>query len=481
MEANEYKMVQEDMLSQLDSIKATLLKKVGVIAVGIGVKERRGEFTEEISIRVFVDAKRPLKDIAPEDVIPPIIEGFKTDVILPYVIQEDAFVEREDTHDYRPIKGGIAIGSKINPSPYGGTLGWFGKLADNTPILLTNKHVLYDSTLAINTTKVKVGQHTYSSCCCCDCGVIGESIIGIKNATVDCAIAKINSSETPNLVITNGATSQTLRVRATAAAVVNGVVRKIGARSGFTTGKVVHIGDAAVAPTDPAGGAIAVQPDQIIIIPDPTETYEIENGKKAFSNSGDSGSIVLDANNDIVGLNWGGIANSNSVRLSIANNISNVLSALSTNGFPITLSASPPGGGDRRTVSKPIQTLDENASILNSLPSEWRSLVQYHRREVLTLINHNRAVKVVWHRHQGPAFTVHFMNSAKDDDYKIPSTVKDISLQTLLIRMGAVLKENGSDALREDINQYGLDIINHAENMDSVLAIINKFKTAALA
>lgn len=474
-------MVQEDMLSQLDSIKATLLKKVGVIAVGIGVKERRGEFTEEISIRVFVDAKRPLKDIAPEDVIPPIIEGFKTDVILPYVIQEDAFVEREDTHDYRPIKGGIAIGSKINPSPYGGTLGWFGKLADNTPILLTNKHVLYDSTLAINTTKVKVGQHTYSSCCCCDCGVIGESIIGIKNATVDCAIAKINSSETPNLVITNGATSQTLRVRATAAAVVNGVVRKIGARSGFTTGKVVHIGDAAVAPTDPAGGAIAVQPDQIIIIPDPTETYEIENGKKAFSNSGDSGSIVLDANNDIVGLNWGGIANSNSVRLSIANNISNVLSALSTNGFPITLSASPPGGGDRRTVSKPIQTLDENASILNSLPSEWRSLVQYHRREVLTLINHNRAVKVVWHRHQGPAFTVHFMNSAKDDDYKIPSTVKDISLQTLLIRMGAVLKENGSDALREDINQYGLDIINHAENMDSVLAIINKFKTAALA
>ena len=138
MEANEYKMVQEDMLSQLDSIKATLLKKAGVIAVGIGVKERRGEFTEEISIRVFVGAKRPLKDIAPEDVIPPVIEGFKTDVILPYVIQEEAFVEREDTHDYRPIKGGIAIGSEINPSPYGGTLGWFGKLADNTPILLTN-------------------------------------------------------------------------------------------------------------------------------------------------------------------------------------------------------------------------------------------------------------------------------------------------------------------------------------------------------
>ena len=480
MEANEYKMVQEDMLSQLDSIKATLLKKAGVIAVGIGVKERRGEFTEEISIRVFVDAKRPLQDIAPEDVIPPVIEGFKTDVILPYVIQEDAFVEREDKNDYRPIKGGIAIGSEINKNPYGGTLGWFGKLADNTPILLTNKHVLYDSTLTINTTKVKVGQHTYSSCCCCDCGVIGESIIGIKSDTVDCAIAKINSSETPNLVITNGATSQTLRVRATAAAVVNGVVRKIGARSGFTTGKVVHIGDTAVA-TDPAGGAIEIQSDQIIIIPDPTETYEIENGKKAFSNSGDSGSIVLDANNDIVGLNWGGIPDSNSVRLSIANHISNVLSALSTNGFPITLSASPPGGGDRRTVSKHIPIVDENASILNSLPLEWRSLVQYHRREVLTLINHNRAVKVVWHRHQGPAFTVHFMNSAKDEDYKIPPTVKGISLQTLLIKMGAALKENGSDALREDINQYGLDIINHAENVDSVPALINKFKTAALA
>ena len=481
MEANEYKMVQEDMLSQLDSIKATLLKKAGVIAVGIGVKERRGEFTEEISIRVFVDAKRPLQDIAPEDVIPPFIEGFRTDVILPYVIQEEAFVEREDINDYRPIKGGIAIGSETNSNPYGGTLGWFGKLADNTPILLTNKHVLYDSTLAVNTTKVKVGQHTYSSCCCCDCGVIGESIIGIKNATVDCAIAKINSSETPNLVITNGATSQTLRVRATAAAVVNGVVRKIGARSGFTTGKVVHIGDAAVAGTDPAGGTISVNPGQIIVIPDPAETYEAENGKKAFSNPGDSGAVILDANNDIVGLNWAGDASSNSVKLSFANNISNVLSALSTNGFPITLSTSPPGGGERRTASKTIPIVDENASILNSLPSEWRPLVQYHRREVLTLINHNRAVKVVWHRHQGPAFTVHFMNSAKDEDYKIPSTVKGISLQTLLIKMGATLKENGSDALREDINQYGLDIINHAENVDSVPTLINKFKTAALA
>ena len=73
------------------------------------------------------------------------------------------------------------------------------------------------------------------------------------------------------------------------------------------------------------------------------------------------------------------------------------------------------------------------------------------------------------------------MNSAKDEDYKIPLTVKDVSLQSLLIKMGAALKENGSDALREDINQYGLDIINHAENVDSVPALINKFKTAALA
>ena len=236
-----------------------------------------------------------------------------------------------------------------------------------------------------------------------------------------------------------------------------------------------------IAPNDPAGGAISVRPSQIIIIPDPAETYEAENGKKAFSNPGDSGAVILDANNDIVGLNWAGDSTSNSVKLSIANNISNVLSALSSNGFPITLATSPPGGGERRTASKSIPIVDENASILNSLPSEWRPLVQYHRREVLTLINHNRAVKVVWHRHQGPAFTVHFMNSAKDEDYKIPLTVKDVSLQTLLIKMGAALKENGSDALREDINQYGLDIINHAENVDSVPALINKFKTAALA
>jgi hypothetical protein len=474
--AKRYKTVQHTMMRKIDSAKETLQKIPNVLAVGIGLKETDGEFTDEIAYRVFVPEKKPKSELKKHEIIPAEIDGHKTDVITPYHITNEAFVETQNIKDVRPIQGGIAMGNDKDQNAYG-TLGWFAKLADNSLVILTNKHVLYDTTLETNTSVNKAAQAFYSKSCCCECGVIGQSIIGIKNATVDCAIASINGDIGTSLRITNDSTTQVLKVTGTAQAVI-GNVRKIGARSIFTKGKIVHIGDTAAAPTDPAGGAITIQPDQLIIIPASDETYQSENGKFAFSNHGDSGSAIIDDDNKMVGLLWGGDATSNSVKLTWANNIDKVITALTNAGHAITIATSPDGGEKNFVQRKKSKVLQSNQPSLTKLqqmvPKEWSDVIAKHRPEVMRLINTSKKTGTVWQRYQGPAFTVHFMNSMNDPDYVIPKEIKNINFTTLLIKMGDVLKECGSDALKQSISEYGFTVISAAEDASSVKDFILK-------
>ena len=428
MESNQLSRDQEYLLNNLDAVKQDLLKIPDVLAIGIGFKETNGEFTNEISYRVYVKEKKDLAAISESEIIPAKIDAFKTDVLEPLKIVLDSDVcgdERLAKGKHRPLQAGIAVSTDSTSL---GTLGWFGKLdIDDTPVLLTNKHVLYDSTDEVNTTKKKTAQPQLgekTKCCCCECGsdnVIGETIIGISNkdpltsTSVDCAIAKINPEHASDisLVITNNSTEQVLTVSGTAAAVVGQTVRKIGARSGFTRGTVIHIGDMAVEPSDPGGGTISVRTGQVLIIPTPTETYQVREGvcKFAFSNSGDSGAVILNDSNEIVALNYGGNRRDYSIGLTIANNIQNVLNAFSDNGFPITLSVSPGGDGDKMLVSAPVLPSMEvkQEHLLAELSEANKAsllykLTQEHHREILDLINSTRAVTVAWHRNQGSGF-----------------------------------------------------------------------------
>jgi hypothetical protein len=66
--------VKEDAETRLRAIP-------GVHAVGISKKSVGGKSTDEVAIAVFLAEKKPLERLSPEDVIPPEIDGFKTDVI----------------------------------------------------------------------------------------------------------------------------------------------------------------------------------------------------------------------------------------------------------------------------------------------------------------------------------------------------------------------------------------------------------------
>lgn len=77
------------ILAIKQAAQSRLLAIPGVHAVGIGGKVVGGERTAEPSIMVFLAEKKRLSDLAPHEVVPPDIDGVKTDVVelgVPYTL-----------------------------------------------------------------------------------------------------------------------------------------------------------------------------------------------------------------------------------------------------------------------------------------------------------------------------------------------------------------------------------------------------------
>ncbi len=57
-----------------------LLNKANVEGVGVGLRRRAGELTDEVVLVVMVTRKVPRTQLAPEDLVPPEIEGVPVDI-----------------------------------------------------------------------------------------------------------------------------------------------------------------------------------------------------------------------------------------------------------------------------------------------------------------------------------------------------------------------------------------------------------------
>jgi hypothetical protein len=119
-----------------------LLKKANVVGVAVGFKEEKGETQGELSVVVLVEQKKPLAALSAQDVIPPEVDGMKTDVYEVGLLRAQQFQSPRDR--FRPvIPAGVSIGHfKV-------TAGTFGFLVtDRTTgekFVLSNNHVLANS------------------------------------------------------------------------------------------------------------------------------------------------------------------------------------------------------------------------------------------------------------------------------------------------------------------------------------------------
>jgi hypothetical protein len=298
-----------------EEVEADLLAQPGVTGVDIGYKEVGGHPTDVIAIRVLVEEKR---DVAPEEAVPQEIGGYPTDVIerrfqLHALIADEAdVVLQADAGAYDPLVGGISVGPCRSPSGrvLAGTLGCI--VFDNAtgrPMVLSNFHVLAVDTGA--RPGDAVAQPSRLDGGACSTSAVATLARWSLGGSVDGAVAWATQRGVACQVAGVGA------LAGTAAAAVGAAVRKRGRTTGLTFGTVDTV-DLTLTLDYGSGIGNRTLTRQVGIRPDTARSSQ-------FGGPGDSGSVVVDGANRVVGLYFAGLDGGG---YGVANPIGPVLSAL---------------------------------------------------------------------------------------------------------------------------------------------------------
>jgi hypothetical protein len=207
-----------------NGIRERLMRYPGVRHVSVGLKIRGNDLLWERSFHVYVDKKVSIDELGNDKIIPPDIDGVKTDVHEIGVATLAASTDPspcEDRTRYRPIKGGISISNgmeipiQLSPTVIQigalfGTLGVIGRIegpCECNTVALTNWHVLYIGRrdvpivkgsrvfqpYATNNEVTNLSLDTYPDPNT-HVNDMGEVVDGIFNGTVDCGLVKVNRS-----------------------------------------------------------------------------------------------------------------------------------------------------------------------------------------------------------------------------------------------------------------------------------------------
>jgi hypothetical protein len=298
-----------------------------VVGVGIGEKLVDCKPTGILAVKFLVRVKFPKGQIPDSHLLPPHLEGLPVDVEQVGTFERLATAAPNVPNPsdppnprarMRPLQPGCSVGffDALHPSPMAGTFGFLATDGEKRYIV-SNNHVLADENrLAIGGPILQPGL--------LDGGSPDDPPIArltrfvplstTEPNTVDCAMAELLPGEeaTP-AVLFLGAPS------GSAPAALDMVVHKFGRTTGYRVGRVTSIDtDLSV---DYGVGAFTFH-GQILIQ---------GLGGQAFSNSGDSGAVVLErATGRAVGLLFAG-----STSHSAASHIEDVLAALDVRLAPL--------------------------------------------------------------------------------------------------------------------------------------------------
>jgi hypothetical protein len=524
-----------------------LAKLDGVVGVGFGLKVTGSKITDDVAIVVHVRAKKSPDALAPEQRVPQSFEGYRTDVreIAPVTLMPTSC---DNDQAYPKIQGGIQIepwpsAAPLNKLPDRGTLGCLVRkrqsTSDDNWYALTCSHVVFDvgglgtkdgdgiyhpykprkdsggtvrsGTLlgSVNTFDTMDGVFS-GDVNYIDCGVvrldIGSTCFGSScgNARLQTAPTIINLNVTGQAWITPQNNNQVTDVRSVESdsAITAEKVFKAGRTTGRTIGRVINI-------NVPAGNVFGLdgtisRPNCIEIVLDSGLNCQNTN---CFGWDGDSGSVVVDDHNRVIGLLFARSTNptTGSQYSAFACHIVSVLDVLqvcvpvpappdggtshgttnATDGSGLTpprtladlqaLDASNPPGlafGAATLTSRAARASDAAAptplsasqqtrlttlrDALRETPrgAEWDDALSDAVREIASLVRHSRPVKLVWHRNRGPAFLARTLNHLRGDADSIPLEIDGVTRAQLLERMRVVLNAHGSHPLRTHLEQF---------------------------
>jgi len=468
---------ERDYLAIKERAVERLLRIPGVHAVGVGAKQVAGERTGDVAIAVFVERKRPLAELAPEERVPEEIEGVKTDVVempVPTTIQTGPGqlfgASRVDDHEYRPIRGGSAC---ARPGQGHGTFGCLFTVAGdpNTVIAATCHHVVYDHCSDVANHE-EVGQpsgETSSSRCCSD--IVGTVLAAQCDGQVDIALVKLNGGEdwlaevhevgpvrATHFVTTaeaNPPNTYPVKKRGRTTALTGGAITHTG-----TTGTILEADRVTVHRTYTNGMVIAPNPDPASP-GTPTD----------FGLGGDSGSAVLNEFDMVVGILFGAsFATATTSGSGFAFPIKDLIDKFAEQlpvGQRIEIRvALADRAGDVRTVPTAMAA-DEQAAAAPITPGAaaaleqeirttargawYADLYRRHRDELAALVHSNRRVTVVWHRSGGAELLQWLVRAFSRPDVRVPERIQGRPIRACLEELAAAVTRHGSAALGADV------------------------------
>ncbi len=291
-----------------------ILKTPGVTGVDIGYKLVAGKKTDQLSIRVFVAEKKDAKKIPQNELIPKTIKGAKVDVIErvyhpQMLLMKVADMElHKDTGSYDPLRGGMSIGpcrsvylNAVDAACHGASgAGWYrfvGTLgaivrdvATNDPMLLSNFHVMcVDDGWNVGD---QMAQPSLVDGGACPGDIVSELQRASLAGQVDGAVARHTARGFQCSILDIG------NVHGTATATTGMAVRKRGRTTGLTYGNVDSV-DLTVRLNYCNGLGTVTLTNQVGIEVD-------ESQSPSFGEGGDSGSVVVNSSNRVVGLYFAG-------------------------------------------------------------------------------------------------------------------------------------------------------------------------------
>lgn len=295
-----------------ESVEDELIARPGVVAVDIAEKETDGRKTGELSIVVFVEEKKPKGKLGKGALIPAEIDGVKTDVQELEIELQPAFKQVDETEllvdpaNYPTLAGGISIGPRRSvflsppdvPAPgnyvFVGTLGAMVRdRATGATMALTNFHVAcVNNTWSVGDRMVQPSLVDGGA----PTGEFGSLTRAVLSDNVDGAVITVDTSEPWTASVTGIGD-----VAGSTAATVGMAVQKRGRTTEHTFGTVASTDFTVTVNYGSDVGSRTLR-HQIRI-----DTDTARNPR--FSNTGDSGSVILDGSRNVVGLLFAGATN----------------------------------------------------------------------------------------------------------------------------------------------------------------------------
>ncbi|SHE49927.1 chymotrypsin family serine protease [Streptoalloteichus hindustanus] len=310
-------------------VEDDLIVRPGVVGVDIGEKVTAGRPTGRPAIVVAVRRKLPAAEVPPDQLVPPEVDGVPTDVVEEdYVLHPAVIPLGEEEADAgsvpppdRTIVGGLSMGpcrpirlappDVPRPGDYT-TAGTIGALVTDrggsgAAMVVTNFHVAcVDDAWAVGDTMAQPSRMDGGRC---PQDVFGTLARAALSSRVDGAIVELTEVR-PH----QNAVAEIGPVHGDAPAAVGMAVRKRGRTTGLTTGRIASV-DATLSVNYGNGLGVRTLRDQIRIVAD---------GDR-FGDRGDSGAVIVDAAQRVVGLYFAGTVDGG---VGFANPIAAVLTEL---------------------------------------------------------------------------------------------------------------------------------------------------------